>query len=258
METSSCSDQANGKVAVAVFVKIAHQAVIRVLAAEPSVSCLILDGEHGAFTDADLEILCALIGGFGRLSIVRVPWADAVVVGRALDRGADGVMVPRVQSADEARQVVHGLYVPPYGTRGWDPTVAAENYGAGGNRFRRQPFEPRCLIQIETAGALQDAVAIAQIRGVTDLFVGPADLSRALGSEREVFTAEVIAAMESLPGRVSASDVGLGAFVDSPERARWAYDLGYRFLAIVPDAVLLSRAVRAAAEPIARLATLTL
>lgn len=239
-------------VQVAVFTKIAHPATTRILAALPSVSALILDGEHGAFSDSDLEILCAVVHAFEKQAVVRVPDANPVTIARALDRGADGVMVPRVETVAEVKRAVAALEIPPRGSRGWDPTVAADNYGASNERWRRAA-KPRCFIQIETRGALEKVKKIASVPGVTDLFVGPADLSRALGSQTEIWTNDVKSAVERLPGLVRTTNVGLGAFVDSTERAQWAFSLGYRFFAVVPDTILLARAARAVTEPIAAL-----
>jgi 4-hydroxy-2-oxoheptanedioate aldolase len=157
-----------------------------------------------------------------------------------------------VQSTAEVKRAIAGFQIPPAGSRGWDPTVAADNYGSSNGTWSRSRA-PRCYIQVETRSALNRAHEIARVPGVTDLFVGPADLSRALGSSGEVYTPQVKAAMEKLPARTRSAGVGLGAFVDSPERAAWAYRHGYRFLAVVPDVVLLARAATAATEPIARL-----
>lgn len=243
---------ADDKTQVAVFVKIAHPAVIRILAALPSVSTLILDGEHGAFSDGELETLCALTRAFQKKTVVRVPDANPVTIARTLDRGADGIMIPRVETIAQVKRAVQAFQIPPDGNRGWDPTVAADNYGASNKDWTRAAY-PRCLVQIETRSALEKATELARVRGVTDLFVGPADLSRALGSRGEIYTPQVKSAMEQLPSRVRGTTVTLGAFVDSPERAQWAFQHGYRFLAVVPDTILLARAARAATEPIAEL-----
>lgn len=240
---------------VAVFVKIAHPAVTRILAALASVSTLILDGEHGSFSDSDLETLCALAKAFDKKTIVRVPEADPVTIARALDRGADGIMLPRVRTLAEVKRAVAAFRIPPEGSRGWDPTVAADNYGTPADERWQRASEPRCFVQIETRGALDKAVEIARVKGVTDLFVGPADLSRALGSRAEIWTPQVKKAVEELPARVQNTGVGLGAFVDSPERAAWTFELGYRLLAVVPDTIMLARAARASTEPLAALGT---
>jgi 4-hydroxy-2-oxoheptanedioate aldolase len=119
----------------------------------------------------------------------------------------------------------------------------------------KRAAEPRLYVQIETRAALESVITLARINGVTDLFVGPADLSRALGSRDEIWTPRVKKAIEQLPARVRNTHVGLGAFVDSTERAAWAFSLGYRLLAVIPDTVLLARAARAATEPLAALRT---
>lgn len=242
------SPGASTTVPVAAFMKIAHHAVVRILAGEPALTHLILDAEHGAFADADLESLCGLIAFMGKESVVRVSAPDPQVIGRALDRGADGVMIPRVAGARDAEAALRGLVLAPRGTRGWDPTAAGYGYGQGA--VRSSP--PRCFIQIETAGALEDAHRIGELPGVTDLFVGPADLSRALGAEGEIFSPAVVRAVEHLAQR-QGKGVRLGLFVDSAERARWAYGLGYQFFAVTADVALLIRGVREAAEGVAAL-----
>lgn len=239
--------RAGSTVSVAAFMKIAHQAVARILAGEPTLSHVILDTEHGAFADADLELLCGLIASMGKESVIRVPGPSPEAVGRALDRGADGVMIPRVTGAEDTEAALRGLVLSPRGVRGWDPTAAGYAYGRGPLRTT-----PRCFIQIETAGALEDAHRIGQLPGVTDLFVGPADLSRALGAEGEIFSPAVVREIERLAQR-PGTDVRLGLFVDTAARARWAYGLGYRFFAVTADVALLIRGAREAAEGVAAL-----
>jgi 2-keto-3-deoxy-L-rhamnonate aldolase RhmA len=242
--------RASHPVPTAAFLKIAHPVVARVLAGEPAFSHLILDAEHGAFSDADLELLCGIIADVGKESIIRVPGPDPQIVGRALDRGADGVMIPRAASAAEVAGAVRGLVLTPHGLRGWDPTAAGFGYGRGA---RSRSAVPRCYIQIETEGALRDAGQIGGLPGVTDLFVGPADLSRALGNEGEIFSAAVVSAVEDVARRPLPADVRLGLFVDSPARARWAHGLGYRFFAVTSDVALLIQGAREVAGSVATL-----
>jgi 4-hydroxy-2-oxoheptanedioate aldolase len=226
----------------AAFVKIAHPAVVRILAGEPALHHLILDAEHGAFSDGDLEILCALIALSGKGVIVRVPAPEPLLVARALDRGASGIMIPRAAGRRDVEKAVQGTVLAPQGARGWDPTVAAYDYGRG-----RPDRAVRCYVQIETRGALEEAIAIAALPQVTDLFLGPADLSCALGGDGEVFSDETLRAAERLAADVSGSKVRLGLFVDTAERARWAYGLGYRFFAVTSDVAVLRRGVHEAA-----------
>ncbi|MEX2547818.1 MAG: aldolase/citrate lyase family protein [Chloroflexota bacterium] len=229
---------------LALFVKIAHSAVVRTLCAAPAINDLILDAEHGAFSDAELETLCELITLSGRRPVVRVASPDPLAVGRALDRGAQGVMIPRSGGLDDTLRAIEGLQFAPKGLRGWDPTSAAFGYGAG--RDGRGVGQARCFVQIETSGALRDAADIAALPAVTDLFVGPADLARALGADEGIFGQAVLDAVEDLARRVPSGAARLGLFVDSVERGHWARSLGYRYLAVGSDVGLLNHGARAA------------
>ncbi len=223
---------------LALFVKVAHPAVVSTLCGSTVPFDLILDTEHGAFTDGDLEVLCELVRLAGRSTIIRVPRPDPLAVARALDRGAHGVMIPRVTGVEDARMATDGLRLAPDGGRGWDPTSATFGYGT--RRDDQRHLRPRCLIQIETIGALEAAPSIASLPGVTDLFVGPADLARALGVTDGIFAPAVTEAIETLAQRIEPGSATLGLFVDGPERAQWAYELGYRYLAVGSDVGLLA------------------
>lgn len=230
---------------LALFVKISHPAVISTLCAASAAFDLILDAEHGAFADADLEVLCELIRLSGRRSVIRVPAPDPLTVARALDRGAHGVMIPRVAGVEDARTALDGLWLAPRGRRGWDPTGASFGYGT--RRDDDRQLRPRCFVQVETVGALEAADSIAALPGVTDIFVGPADLARALGVTEEIFAPAVVEAIESLARRIPPGSVNLGLFVDGPARARWALELGYTYLAVGSDVGLLAQGAGAAA-----------
>jgi 2-keto-3-deoxy-L-rhamnonate aldolase RhmA len=233
-------------VQLALFVKIAHPAVAVVLGGRSGLD-LILDAEHGAFSDADLELMCELAGRAGGTTVIRIAGPDRLLVSRALDRGAGGVMIPRVETLDEVRLAGEGLRFAPDGRRGWDPTVATFGYGTR-SEGSRDRASPRCFVQIETLAALELAPDIARLPGVTDLFVGPADLARALGEATETFAPSVLEAIEAVARRVPAGAARLGMFVDSPERARWARSLGYRYLAVGSDVGLLSHGATGASR----------
>ena len=222
--------------------------MVRILCSVPEVSGVILDAEHGAFSEGDLETLCALANLSGRLSIVRAAACEAAQVARTLDRGAQAVMLPRVRSVEEVSEAVSGAGYSPVGARGFDPTVSAYSYGAAS-----LDGDPRVIVQIETRAALESVAEIAAVDAVSDLFVGPADLSRDLnGPDGEFFGPDVLRAMELVAEAVSGTGVGLGSYVDTPERAGWAAALGYSLLAVGSDVAFLSRAAAAATTTIAR------
>jgi 4-hydroxy-2-oxoheptanedioate aldolase len=228
-------------------VKIAHPAVIRVLCSIPAVQGLILDAEHGAFSESDLETLCALINLGGKLSIVRSANSDPYMLSRLLDRGARGVMIPRVRTAEEVAEAVRGARYSPAGVRGFDPNVSGSSYGASD-----ETHSPRIMVEIETREALANVNAIASVELVTDLFVGPADLGRGLGSGNDaIFSPVVLQAMETVAKSVTTSSVRFGAYVDSVERAHWAASLGYSLLAIGTDTSFLRQGATTVASAIA-------
>jgi len=143
---------------------------------------VVLDHEHGAATEADLLGLLYAAGTTSMAPIVRPPSAERLRVGRALDLGAAGIMLPQLQSIEEVRGAVSYLRYPPVGTRG----VALRTRGAGmgtlGHPDVARVVNERIvgIVQIESLGAVAAADEIAALGEVDVLFVGPADLSHAL------------------------------------------------------------------------------
>jgi 4-hydroxy-2-oxoheptanedioate aldolase len=156
-------------------------------------------------------------------------------------------MLPRARSAKQVSDAVSGARYSPTGVRGFDPTVSAYSYGAGNGHG-----VPRIIVQIETREALQTVADIAAVDEVSDVFLGPADLSRDLnGPGGDYFAPEVLDAMKSVAATVAGTGVGLGAYVDTPERAGWAAGLGYSLLAVGSDVAFLSGGAAVAATTMA-------
>jgi 4-hydroxy-2-oxoheptanedioate aldolase len=194
---------------------------------------VLVDLEHGAGTEAELIPTLQAVGG--RCSaFVRVEANERPRVQRALDAGADGVMVPRVGSAADARAAVAHLRYAPRGDRG----VAYMNRGAGWAP-QAPEGEPLCIIQIETPGAVAEAREIATTDGVDVLFVGPNDLAMALGTE-ELPLDEIVEAAQ-------AGGKAAGIFTAARDQAERALEQGFRFVAVASDSFFLAEAARAAA-----------
>jgi len=143
---------------------------------------VVVDLEHGATTEATLLAHLTAIETAGAAALVRPQSAERLRIGRALDLGAEGVVVPRLDTADQVLEAVTFLRYPPAGARG----VALLTRGA---RLGSVPHagvaglndEIVGIVQVESRGALEAADEIAAIDGVDVLFVGPADLSHSLG-----------------------------------------------------------------------------
>src|ERR1700722_1097843 len=141
---------------------------VRLLAAG-GLDDVVIDLQHGEAPEADLPAMTTAIRLAGAAPVARVRHASTADIGRALDLGCEGVIVPNVDSADQARQVASSVRYPPAGHR-----------SAGGVLAAADPF---CLVMAESAGALAELDATLATDGVDGLYVGPRDLSLSLGCE---------------------------------------------------------------------------
>jgi 4-hydroxy-2-oxoheptanedioate aldolase len=207
---------------------------------------LVVDLEHGAGTEAGLVGLLQSVEIGGSTAVVRPQSGERLRIGRALDLGAAGIVIPRLESAAEAREAVSFLRYPPAGVRG----VALRTRGAGMGTVAHGEvgqIDERILgiVQIESVGALREADEIAAIDGVDVLFVGPADLSHSLGVPGRFDDPGYLDAI----GRVAraAEDAGKAAGIllrDASVLARHR-DLGFRFIGLGSDSAFIADGARA-------------
>lgn len=197
---------------------------------------LLLDMEHGALTEEGLLHTLHAVGCTPATAVVRVEEGTRLRVGRALDFGARGLMVPRVDSADHARDVIRYIRYQPAGTRG----VALPTRFAGYGRLTHADVatahaDVTLMIQVESAAAVDAAGQVAAIDGVDVLFVGPTDLSHDLGVPGDIGSDAYRQAIAQV-GR-AANDHGKAAGVllwtldDLPIYA----DAGFRVFALGSD-----------------------
>ncbi len=156
------------------FLSIGSPAIAE-LAVECGFDWVLIDLEHGCESEAALPNQLRALRGSQTRGIVRVSAPHADLIGRVLDWGAHGIMVPHVNTAAEAEHCVRSAYYPPGGHRGVSRTVRA--YGYGMRLPGDTPPRPIILAQIETAEGVGNADQIAAVEGIDALFIGPADLS---------------------------------------------------------------------------------
>jgi 2-dehydro-3-deoxyglucarate aldolase/4-hydroxy-2-oxoheptanedioate aldolase len=177
--------------------------------------------------------------------LVRPQSGERIRVGRALDLGAAGIMVPRLESADEARQAVTFLRYPPDGIRGVATRVRGAGLGAVGHGDVRRVSERIVgIIQIESVGGLRDADAIAAIDGVDVLFVGPADLSHSLGIPGQFDSAEYTDALDRVVAACRAHGKAAGILVYDTAVVPALRDRGFTFVGVGADAALVADGAR--------------
>jgi 4-hydroxy-2-oxoheptanedioate aldolase len=183
-----------------------------------------IDRQHGLIDEGDMFDMIRAISGVGIEPVVRVSGANASEIGRALDAGASTIIVPNVVSLDEAVTATQACAFMPDGRRSFAAT-------------RSKLFDPpavRCMVMIETAPALEHLAQIAALPGLAGLFVGPADLRRALRFDDEA----VATALRRVAGICAEHGLVPGAFVGTADISEWC-SLGYRFLALDSDSNLL-------------------
>ncbi|OGT81288.1 MAG: hypothetical protein A3H91_04625 [Gammaproteobacteria bacterium RIFCSPLOWO2_02_FULL_61_13] len=178
---------------------------------------VVLDMEHSALDFSGLEFLIVAGQAAGIAMLVR-PWGeDAGLIGKILDMGANGIMVPRVETPERARAVVEQARFAPVGNRGFSPVTKYDSLTEPLAMMDEATF---VVVQIEGQGALARVADIAAVPGIDAIFVGPYDLALSLGVAPG--SAQVYAAAERMAQSVPR-EIGLGIYIDDPARSgEWA------------------------------------
>ncbi|PYQ00357.1 MAG: 4-hydroxy-2-oxo-heptane-1,7-dioate aldolase [Acidobacteria bacterium] len=205
---------------------------------------IMIDAEHAPNDLATvLEQLRALKGGTAT-PIVRPAWNDPVLIKRYLDLGVQSLLVPWVQNAAEAARAVAATRYPPAGVRGVALIHRASGYGRISDYLQRANDEMCVLVQVETREALGQLEAIAAVDGVDGIFIGPSDLSAAMGLLGGNRSPEMQTVFADAAARATRAGKPIGILAPVEEDARRFLDMGYRYVALGSDAGLL----RVAAE----------
>jgi 2-keto-3-deoxy-L-rhamnonate aldolase RhmA len=210
--------------------------------AEAGFDWLLIDMEHGHGDYQTLLAQLQAMGGSGVTPIVRVEWNDPAVLKRVLDLGAYGVMIPWVSGREACAAAVRACKYPPEGIRGMAGSHRAAGFGTrAADYWRRANAEILVIIQIETVETLRDIDAVLAVPGVDVAFVGPVDLSAALGHVGAPAHPEVKAAIARVEEAAKRAGVALGTISRSWEEAQALYARGYRMVTLASDAGLLAR-----------------
>ena len=173
--------------------------------------------------------------------IVRVPWNDMVVIKRYLDAGVQTLLIPTVQTPDEARRAVAFARYPPRGVRGFASAARSSRFGRIRDYHTRCEQELCVLVQVETRQGLENLEAIAQVEGVDGVFIGPGDLSAGLGYLGNQGHPEVKRIIEDAIGRIRAKGAAPGILTGDEAFARRCLELGCLFTAVGSDIGVLAR-----------------
>jgi 4-hydroxy-2-oxoheptanedioate aldolase len=173
--------------------------------------------------------------------VVRPAWNDLVLIKRFLDIGAHNLLIPYVQTVEEARAAVAATRYPPSGVRGVAVVHRSNQYGGVSDYYSRINDEICVIVQIETRQALQNLDAIAALEGIDGLFIGPSDLSAALGHLGHSNHPEVRSAIEDAFRRIRKAGKAPGILAPVEADARHWLAQGCTVLAVGSDLGLLAR-----------------
>jgi 4-hydroxy-2-oxoheptanedioate aldolase len=207
---------------------------------------VLIDCEHAAIET--IEVLPALqaIGQHPTTAAVVRPAAnDATLFKRLLDMGAQTLLVPYIQTAEETRAAVRAMRYGPDGIRGMAGMTRATRYGQVDDYFTTASDALCLVVQVETAEGIANLGEIASVEGVDAVFIGPADLSASMGLPGQMDHPDVIAAVEGAIAQLVAMGVPAGVMALDAALAERYRSAGALFIAIGVDLVLLADAVRA-------------
>ncbi len=211
------------------------------LLAEIGYDWLVLDTEHGPYGVLEAQRAVQAVGGRCPC-VVRVPANDDVWIKKALDIGAAGVLVPLVNTAAVAVQVVRACKYAPAGTRGMG-LARAHRYGAGFEDYvARANDNLAVIVQAEHIEAVENIEAIVRVPGIDAIFVGPYDLSASMGKPGHVSDPAVQAAIRRVRDAAIQAGVRLGIYCSDGRAARGFVQQGYRLIGMSTDLNFLAKA----------------
>ncbi len=225
-----------GELTIGAFVNLGS-AVAAELVARAGFDWVVIDLEHGSGTEADLYPQLLAVQTTSTAAVVRVPLASRLPVGRTLDAGADGLMIPRLEALAEVTETLTWMRYPPDGIRG----VAGATRGAG---YATLPHEqlatavnPSLLgvFQVESPIAVEAAGSIAALDGVDVLFVGPADLSHSMGIPGQFDSPRFLAALDAVVAAADTHGKATGILLQDPSAVEAHVRRGFRFIAVGSD-----------------------
>jgi 4-hydroxy-2-oxoheptanedioate aldolase len=206
---------------------------------------LMLDAEHGVFSEQDYLHALQALGSTEAYALIRLAGHDTQAVGRYLDMGVDGILVPNVSTAEQARALAAAMTYPPTGTRGFGaPVHRATRYGLGLEDHLKTPRQGACLIvMIESALGVKNIEDILAVEGVDGVFIGPSDLSASLGHARDFSQPAFAQALTTIEQATSRRGklLGTAPHAGSPLEALLAR--GHRLILLEADMCLIREAM---------------
>lgn len=203
---------------------------------------VLIDMEHSPNGLESVLAQLQAVAAYDTTPMVRVPFGDHVVIKQVLDTGAQNILVPMVNTADEAKALVAAVRYPPHGIRGIGSALARSGrWGRVEDYLVNANDHVSLFVQVETAEAVENAAEIAAVDGIDGVFVGPADLAASMGHIGQQAHPEVTDAVKRTFAAVQESGKPVGVNAFDPQLARDYAAAGVNFLLVGADVTLLAR-----------------
>ncbi|NBE08058.1 aldolase/citrate lyase family protein [Paragemmobacter ruber] len=206
---------------------------------------VVIDTEHAVTDVPDTLPMMQAMAPYRTQAVVRPASNDPVLIKRLLDLGAQTLIIPYVQNADEARAAVAAIRYAPRGIRGVAGLTRASIFGQVAGYHQRAEEELCLILQVETAEAMARIPEIAAVDGVDGLFIGPADLAASMGHAGDLRHPDVVAAIEAGIRAIVAAGRPAGILTLDPAFAQTCIGWGTTFTAVGMDVALLAQGARA-------------
>jgi 4-hydroxy-2-oxoheptanedioate aldolase len=228
----------SGRLQIGLWHSLASHLAVEILA-DSGFDWILVDTEHAPNELPMVLTQLQAIGGTAH-AVVRPAWNDAVIIKRLLDIGAQSLLIPYIETEEEAKRAVMSARYPPQGFRGFASQARASRYGRIKGYHAAANAEICLLLQVETRRGLENLERIAKVEGVDGVFVGPGDLSAALGYLGEPNHPEVVKTIDETIRRIKAAGSAPGILTGDAQLAQHYIELGCLFAAVGSDIGLLA------------------
>lgn len=235
----------NNQLTIGSWITIAHPSIIDVMASA-GFEWLVVDMEHTSIDLSQAHILIATIQANNMKALVRVSKNEEVIIKRVLDMGADGIVVPMIKNAAEAKEAIDYAKYPPVGKRGVG-LFRAQKYGQGFNEYKQWVKDELVIIaQIEHIEAVNNIEEIITVEGIDGVIIGPYDLSGSMGFPGDFYRTDVSQAIQKVVDvcKLHNKPSGFHVIESDPAKLQQRIDEGCTFLAYSVDFFFLGDKAR--------------
>ena len=228
----------NGETLIGIWSSLCNNLVAEILGLT-GYDWVLLDAEHSPNDPANIVTQLQGLNGSPSEPMVRPPWNDAVMIKRIMDIGAKSLIVPFVQTKEEALAAVSATRYPPQGLRGIAASTRASRYGTDTDYWQRINDEVTLMLQVESQTTLDNLEEICSVDEVDCLFVGPNDLAASLGYLRQPDVAAVQDRIKWIAETCRANGKTPGILASAPDEAKQYLDYGYTVVGVGADIGIL-------------------